>query len=128
MRAFALTTFLHSGTSDVSVSFFCSSACSSGLSGGACCCSRPQKHITAFLQKPGSSSGSVMEETKTMNKSCLGVCSHVNIARLLITFYLHIVGLLVINPIILLKVHPLLCTVPQDPAQSIQLDRKRNIE
>ncbi|TNN71348.1 hypothetical protein EYF80_018426 [Liparis tanakae] len=49
------------------------SACSSGLSGGACCCSRPQKHITAFLQKPGSSSGSVTGETKTMKKSCLPV-------------------------------------------------------
>lgn len=50
-----LQTFFHSGTSVVSVSFFCSSASSSGVSLTAFCCSRPQNAITAFLHRPGSS-------------------------------------------------------------------------
>ena len=56
--ALALTTFLHMGFSEVSVSCLCSSACSSALSLGAVDFSKPQKLNTAFLQQPGSSVGS----------------------------------------------------------------------
>lgn len=61
-----LTTFLHSGFSEVSVSFLFISASSSGVSLTAWLCSSPQKHITAFLHRPGSSLGSVEEEMKVM--------------------------------------------------------------
>lgn len=69
--ALPLTMFLHRGTSEVSVSFLCSSACSSALSLAAFCCSRPQKLSTAFLHKPGFSWGSVMEEKNAIKKICL---------------------------------------------------------
>lgn len=69
-----LTTFLHSGTSEVSVSFFCSSASSSLLSLGPFFCSNPQKHMIAFLKKPGSSSSSVREENQWGKSAC--VCVH----------------------------------------------------
>lgn len=128
--ALALTMFLHRGFSEVSVSFFCSSASSSGLSLGAFFCSRPQKHITAFLQKPGSSSGSAMEDTRAMRKLCWCLCVNVNVSicvftvSLLITFYFH--RTVIVDPVILFKVHPLFLIIPQAPAQSIELDKQHN--
>lgn len=78
--ALILTTFLHSGFSEVSVSFLFISASSSGVSLTVWFCSSPQKHITAFLHRPGCSSGSVTEEWKVMKmlwcrrSQCIYVC------------------------------------------------------
>ena len=81
--ALALTTFLQRGTSEVSVSFLWSSSSSSGVILAAFCCSRPQKHITAFLHKPGSSSGSVVEKTKgdEENRLCALEKAHICIFK-----------------------------------------------
>lgn len=49
------TTFLQSGTSLVSVSFFFNASSSSLLSLGPFCWSKPQNQLYAFLKHPGSS-------------------------------------------------------------------------
>lgn len=70
-----LTTFLHSGFSEVSVSFLFISASSSGVSLTVLLCSSPQKHITAFLHRPGCSSGTTKEELKVIRLPVCR-CSH----------------------------------------------------
>lgn len=144
--ALTLTTFLHRGFSDVSVSCFFSSACSSGLSSGAFFWSSPQKHMTAFLQKPGSSSFSVTQRLQTkkvwfLNKNepnekkklfqlnvfvfiihCFSTKSITDTSSLLLTFYFHF-RVVLINPVVWFDVYSLLRTVPQTPTQSIQLKK-----
>lgn len=68
MIALVFTTFLHKGASVVSVSCFFSSASSSGLNFGASLSSSPQKHSSAFLQKPCSFLGSVMQKKEKQQK------------------------------------------------------------
>lgn len=56
---------------------------------------------------------------------CLLMCQFFTSVRQLITIYVQTVGIqLVINPVVLFKVHPLLRVVPQAPTQSIQLKQQ----
>lgn len=57
---------------------------------------------------------------------CVCECLYVYNLCVLVTFYVHTVRILVIKPIILFKIHPLLLTVPQAPAQAIQLDKQQD--
>lgn len=77
MRPLTLTMFLHSGFSEVSVSFRFSSASSSSVSLTCWFCSSPQKPMTSLLHKPGLSGFSVMEEGTAMKRKMLGDCVHV---------------------------------------------------
>lgn len=127
--ALAFTTFLHRGTSVVSVSCFFSSASSSGVSFGALLSSRPQKHISAFLQQPGFLSESTTQYKTNNGLHLLNVDILVCFGCLNITFIICAVIIIIItNPVVLFDVHSLFSTVPQAPAKSVQLGNKTTFE